>query len=150
LIDSFVSAEIPDPVEDPLGYALVAEFMMHGPCGKDKPKCPCMKDGLYALVVYDTFKDACVARGLLGDDSEWYCAFDEALKWGMGHQLRQLFVTMIIFYGVLDENCFFEKYWTYLAEDIQHRIRCSLHDASYIVPPDELKNMLLDELSALF
>jgi hypothetical protein len=60
----------------------------------------------YSGVVYETFKDACAARGLLGDDNEWYCAFDEALKWGMGNQLRQLFVTMIIFCGVLDEKCF--------------------------------------------
>jgi hypothetical protein len=104
----------------------------------------------YNGVVYESFKDACAARGLLGDDSEWYCAFDEALKWGMGNQLRQLFVTMIIFCGVLDENGFFEKYWTYLAEDIQYRIQCSLHDASYTVPDDELRNMLLDELSIVF
>jgi hypothetical protein len=104
----------------------------------------------YNGFLYDTFKDACAARGLLGEDTEWYCAFDEALKWGMGNQLRQLFVTMIIFCGVLDENCFFKKYWTFLAEDIQYRIRCSLHDDSYVVPTDELKNMLLDELSVLF
>jgi hypothetical protein len=36
LIDSFVFADIPDPVEDPLDYALVAEFMMPGPCGEDQ------------------------------------------------------------------------------------------------------------------
>ncbi|KAM0861062.1 hypothetical protein ACQ4PT_046137 [Festuca glaucescens] len=104
----------------------------------------------YNGIVYGSFKDACTARGLLGDDTEWYYAFDEALKWGMGNQLRQLFVTMILYCGVLDENVFFEKYWTYLAEDIQHRIRCSLHDASYTVPVDELRNMLLDELAAVF
>ncbi|KAM0879429.1 hypothetical protein ACQ4PT_034241 [Festuca glaucescens] len=159
LIDSFISSEIPDPVEDPLGYALVAEFMMHGPCGEDNPKCPCMKDGgakcyadvrTYNGIVYGSFKDACTARGLLGDDTQWYYAFDEALKWGMGNQLRQLFVTMILYCRVLDENIFFEKYWTYLAEDIQHRIRCSLHDASYTVPVDELRNMLLDELAVVF
>ncbi|KAM0874166.1 hypothetical protein ACQ4PT_037639 [Festuca glaucescens] len=80
LIDSFISAEIPGPVEDPLGYALVAEFMMHGPCGEDNPKCPCMKDG-----------DACAARGLLGDDSEWYCAFDEALKWDHALPLKTVY-----------------------------------------------------------
>ncbi|KAM0912341.1 hypothetical protein ACQ4PT_012850 [Festuca glaucescens] len=124
LIDSFVSAEIPDPVEDPLGT--------------------------YGGVVYETFKDACAARGLLGDDNEWYSAFDDALKWGMGNQLRQLFVTMVIYCGVLDENGFFEKYWTYLAEDIQYRIRRSLHDDSYNVPDGELRNMLLDELSVVF
>ncbi|KAM0832575.1 hypothetical protein ACQ4PT_064805 [Festuca glaucescens] len=104
----------------------------------------------YNGTVYGSFKDACTARGLLGDDTEWYYAFDEALEWGMGNQLRQLFVTMILYCGVLDENVFFEKYWTYLAEDIQYRIRSSLHDASYTVPVDELRNMLLDELAIVF
>jgi hypothetical protein len=104
----------------------------------------------YNGVVHESFKDACAARGLLGDDSEWYCAFDDALTWGMGNQLRQLFVTMIIYCSVLDENGFFEKYWTYLAEDIQYKIRCSLNDSSYVVPDDELRNMLLDKLSVLF
>ena len=45
MIDSYVSAEIPDPKDDPLGYALVAEHMIHGPCGPQNPTCPCMKDG---------------------------------------------------------------------------------------------------------
>ncbi|WVZ78718.1 hypothetical protein U9M48_026381, partial [Paspalum notatum var. saurae] len=44
-INRFISAEIPDPNEDPLGYALVAEHMMHGPCGSAFPHCPCMKKG---------------------------------------------------------------------------------------------------------
>lgn len=44
MIDSFVVAEIPDPKNDPLAYALVAEHMMHGPCGNYNPVCPCMKD----------------------------------------------------------------------------------------------------------
>jgi hypothetical protein len=46
LIDSYLSAEIPDPNTDPLGYALVAKHMMHGPCGKDSPNSPCMKNGV--------------------------------------------------------------------------------------------------------
>lgn len=45
LIDSFISAEIPDSSVDPLGYALVTEFMTHGPCGVLNEKCPCMKKG---------------------------------------------------------------------------------------------------------
>jgi hypothetical protein len=43
-IDSFISAQIPDPAVDPLGYAMVAEHMVHGPCGKYNPKCSCIKN----------------------------------------------------------------------------------------------------------
>ncbi|XP_074373685.1 uncharacterized protein LOC141714035 [Apium graveolens] len=43
-VDSYVSAEIPDPLLDPVGYAAVNAFMMHGPCGPDNMKSPCMKD----------------------------------------------------------------------------------------------------------
>jgi hypothetical protein len=44
-IDSFISVEIPNPSSDPLEYALVAEHMVHGPCGRYNPWCSCMKNG---------------------------------------------------------------------------------------------------------
>ncbi|CAN1130266.1 hypothetical protein LINPERPRIM_LOCUS13112 [Linum perenne] len=40
-----VAAELPNPTEDPIGYASVTKFMIHGPCGIDNPKSPCMVDG---------------------------------------------------------------------------------------------------------
>ncbi|KAL6858850.1 hypothetical protein ACP4OV_017852 [Aristida adscensionis] len=52
LIDSFISAEIPDPAFDPLAYALVAEHMIHGPCGVGYEGCPCMKDDSDGYAVY--------------------------------------------------------------------------------------------------
>ncbi|KAM0910887.1 hypothetical protein ACQ4PT_013858 [Festuca glaucescens] len=45
-INDIVSAELPDPVVDPLAYVLVDEFMVHGPCGRMNMKCPCMRDGV--------------------------------------------------------------------------------------------------------
>lgn len=77
----------------------------------------------YDGVVYPTFKEACTARGLLGDDMEWYTAFDEALKWGMGNQLRQLFVTMVVHCGINDEKAFFEKYSVYLGTSRKMTLR---------------------------
>ncbi|KAK9053943.1 hypothetical protein SSX86_025018 [Deinandra increscens subsp. villosa] len=41
-IDRVISAEIPDPREDPELYLLVREFMIHGPCGDLNKKSPCM------------------------------------------------------------------------------------------------------------
>ncbi|KAK1354044.1 hypothetical protein POM88_047300 [Heracleum sosnowskyi] len=43
-VDKYVSAEIPDPLKDPDGYAAVKQFMIHGPCGREFNKSPCMKD----------------------------------------------------------------------------------------------------------
>nr|CAD1839609.1 unnamed protein product [Ananas comosus var. bracteatus] len=41
-INAIILAEIPDQVNDPVGYAAVAKFMVHGPCGLAKPSAPCM------------------------------------------------------------------------------------------------------------
>lgn len=57
LIDSLISAEIPDISTDPLGYALVSESMMHGPCGKMNEKCPCMKKGVCSKHYPKSFHD---------------------------------------------------------------------------------------------
>ena len=43
-VDKYVYAEVPDPDADPAGFAAVQSFMIHGPCGSDNPKSPCMKD----------------------------------------------------------------------------------------------------------
>ncbi|WVZ99087.1 hypothetical protein U9M48_044437, partial [Paspalum notatum var. saurae] len=301
-INRFISAEIPDPNEDPLGYALVAEHMMHGPCGSAFPHCPCMKKGrcskgypkpfqevttltedgfalykrpdngryvekggvkldnrwvvpynMYLLKkfqahinvewcnkgifikylfkyvtkgpdcakvyiqrikdgkdapfdaesanrswyakrrgkgkigrlyyvhpsvgeryylrmlllvvrgactyedlrayrgkVHATFRQACHARGLLGDDQEWYNAFDEAAAWATSHQLRRLFVTMLLFCEVNDEATFFEKVWRFLADDIQYRYQDVIGNRQYKLPDIELRDCVLDELSLLF
>ncbi|KAK9705842.1 hypothetical protein RND81_07G086300 [Saponaria officinalis] len=41
-VDNIISAEIPDPAENPVLHAAVCEFMIHGPCGTAKPTSPCM------------------------------------------------------------------------------------------------------------
>ena len=64
----------------------------------------------YNGVLYPTFKLACSACGLLGDDKEWYDAFDEAAAWATSSQLRKLFVTMLLFCEVNDEYTFLRKF----------------------------------------
>ncbi|XP_075654823.1 uncharacterized protein LOC142624994 [Castanea sativa] len=41
-IDSIISAEIPDSLEDSIGHEAVKQFMMHGPYGAARPNSPCM------------------------------------------------------------------------------------------------------------
>jgi hypothetical protein len=40
IIDTWITAEIPGPRKDSLGYILVFEHMMHGPCGEKKLGLP--------------------------------------------------------------------------------------------------------------
>ena len=46
--------------------------------------------------VYDTNREACLARGLLEDDSEWNSALNEAEVFRMPVQLRGLFATILL------------------------------------------------------
>jgi hypothetical protein len=63
----------------------------------------------YKGIIYNTFKEACAARGLLNNDNEWYWTFSEAASWVTSYQLRQLFITMLLFCGIQNEQVFFEK-----------------------------------------
>lgn len=43
-VDAIISAEFPQKEIDQHGFELVERHMMHGPCGLDRPKSPCMKN----------------------------------------------------------------------------------------------------------
>lgn len=45
---------------------------------------------------FNTFREACYARGLLDDDNEFISTIKEASKWSTGHSLRRLFVSMLL------------------------------------------------------
>lgn len=45
-VDSYISAELPDKAADPEAYKVVADMMMHGPCGNVKPNAACMQEGM--------------------------------------------------------------------------------------------------------
>jgi hypothetical protein len=44
-VDSIVSAQIPDPVTQPVLYGIITKSMVHGPCGDINPDAKCMVDG---------------------------------------------------------------------------------------------------------
>uniref|UniRef100_I1NKG4 Helitron helicase-like domain-containing protein n=1 Tax=Oryza glaberrima TaxID=4538 RepID=I1NKG4_ORYGL len=44
-VDKFISAQLPDPSVDPIGFDAVSAFMIHGPCGEGHPSCACMVNG---------------------------------------------------------------------------------------------------------
>jgi hypothetical protein len=47
-------------------------------------------------IFYDSCRDACFARGFLGDDKEYIYAIQESKDWGTGFFLRKLFVCLLL------------------------------------------------------
>jgi len=47
-INSMISAQLPDPQLQPLLYAKVTKYMLHGLCGADNPQAKCMVNGKYS------------------------------------------------------------------------------------------------------
>ncbi|CAN1239164.1 hypothetical protein LINGRAPRIM_LOCUS2281 [Linum grandiflorum] len=50
--------------------------------------------------LHESFKDTCGAYGFLADDGEWNQCLQEVFMTASARQLRKLFVTMIMYYGV--------------------------------------------------
>ncbi|CAN6562094.1 unnamed protein product [Malus baccata var. baccata] len=101
-------------------------------------------------VLEPTFQAACMSLGLLGDDREWNSAMLEAVITASSFQLRQLFVTLVLFCDVTDPSALFEAHWKTMCDDIfknMHNV-FGLQDLSKY--QDELRNSLLYELEKLF
>jgi hypothetical protein len=97
--------------------------------------------------VYETFRGACEARGLLESDNEWNLLFDEAIVSASANQLRQLFVTVVLFCSISNVRALFDKYWVYFTDDIHRRLRDAIGNLNYIVPQEQLLNLLIHMLT---
>jgi hypothetical protein len=100
--------------------------------------------------IFSTFKEACQARGLVGDDNKWFLLFDEAIQWASSFQLRHLFMTVLLFCGVTNGQRLLDKYSQYMVDDLSYRIAQSMNDPTLVIPPDYLHSELLQELSIMF
>ncbi|XP_052177595.1 uncharacterized protein LOC127791659 [Diospyros lotus] len=74
-------------------------------------------------VVHDTFKLACVARGLLEDDEEWIQCLKEAVVMKTGYQLRRLFSIILTQCSPLNPCALWNQFSTHICDDLAHKIR---------------------------
>ena len=101
-------------------------------------------------IIEPSYQAACKSLGLLGDDKEWIEALASAVNTATCPQLRQLFVTIILFCDVGNPQILFDTYWQNMSEDILHKLRQTFGMPNLIVSESELKNSLLFELEQLF
>ncbi|XP_020082082.1 uncharacterized protein LOC109705725 [Ananas comosus] len=100
-------------------------------------------------IIYETFRAACDALELLGDDLEWRHPFEEAAYWSSASDLRQLFVTIIMFCEVADPVKLWNDYWESMSDDIIYRVKNLLGISSLKMPDAEIQNYVLCELELL-
>ncbi|XP_025669993.1 uncharacterized protein [Arachis hypogaea] len=97
-------------------------------------------------VLYETFRDACYARGLLDDDKEYIDAIEEASSWGSGDYLRKLFATLLFSNSMARPEHVWENTWTLLFDDILHRQRRILDNPDLTLSDEELKDFTLIDI----
>ncbi|XP_071694537.1 uncharacterized protein [Rutidosis leptorrhynchoides] len=100
-------------------------------------------------ILHPTFKDACFAYRLVNDDKKWTQAITEATLWATGAQLRELFVTILLFCSVSKPLQLWELNWQALSDDILHKKGKIFNFPDLILTDDQIKNYCLVEIQAL-
>ena len=71
-------------------------------------------------VVCQTYQEACQQRGLLQNDGEWEMTLQEAAFTRMPAEIRQLFVTILLFCAPAEPLRLLEGHQPAMSEDIEH------------------------------
>ncbi len=95
---------------------------------------------------HDTFKDACIAMGLLVDDNEWHQALEKASLWALGRQLRDMFTSMLLFCEMTNPKQLWDAHWESLSDDIEAMTHRECDDLAITLFEDALKNRALYEI----
>ncbi|XP_019196554.1 PREDICTED: uncharacterized protein LOC109190511 [Ipomoea nil] len=100
-------------------------------------------------VHYDSFRDACYARGLVDDDNEYVDAIDEASHWALADQLRRLFVTLLMSSCMGKPETVWYDVWPHLSDDAQFQVRKQLHNRDFVLTEFDKMNFALVEIEKL-
>ncbi|OMO96975.1 DNA helicase PIF1, ATP-dependent [Corchorus olitorius] len=103
-------------------------------------------------VLHPTFRSACKALGLLGDDNGWHEVLNEASTWATAFELRQLFVMLLLHCDVADPLELLDDHWLKFADDIILSVEglMALPLPSVEISDALLRNQVLSELEKLF
>ena len=76
-------------------------------------------------ITYTTFREACLARGLLQDDGEWRQCLLEASSMQTGAQLRHLFATLLLFCCPTKPEELWNDFRHHICDDLRYRLQCT-------------------------
>ncbi|XP_071699967.1 uncharacterized protein [Rutidosis leptorrhynchoides] len=99
--------------------------------------------------VHSTYREACLAMGLLGNDKEWLTAMEEASATATSSQLRTLFSHILIYCDVADPQKLWKQCWKLMSDDIPLRVAATFHMSKIYINSTELESYVLYELQIL-
>ncbi|XP_074377792.1 uncharacterized protein LOC141719320 [Apium graveolens] len=100
-------------------------------------------------VTYPTFNAACYALGLLDDDREWIDCLSEAAVWATGNELRNLFVTMLVFCQVSNVPELWKSHSTILSEDMLYLQRKRFQVPNLHLTQEQIESYALVEIEGI-
>ncbi|XP_071704144.1 uncharacterized protein [Rutidosis leptorrhynchoides] len=89
-------------------------------------------------IVYDSYKDACYAMGLLTDDKEYIASIKEVHQWACGEQCRDLFVSLITSDSISCPERVWKETCDLLSDDLKHECPDRLRSND----PETMKHVL--------
>ncbi|XP_071687654.1 uncharacterized protein [Rutidosis leptorrhynchoides] len=99
--------------------------------------------------VYSTYREACFAMGLLGDDKEWFTTMEETSATATSGQLRSLFSQILLHCEVADPLKLWKQSWKLMSDDIPIRVAATFRMSKIHINPSELESYVLYELEIL-
>jgi len=90
---------------------------------------------------HDTFKNACIAMGLLVNNNEWHQALEEAGLW-----VCNMFASMLMFCEVMKPKHLWDAHWESLSDDIKAMTCHECDDLVITLSEDVLKDHALYEI----
>ncbi|KAK1393282.1 ATP-dependent DNA helicase [Heracleum sosnowskyi] len=94
-------------------------------------------------VVYNSYKEACLHHDILGSDDDWHLAIQDASTHQTGRQLRNLFVTMLLFCDVSDVRSLWDKNWKLMSDDIEYIHRKKSAQQKFVIGSKHLHSLTL-------
>ncbi|XP_074373466.1 uncharacterized protein LOC141713790 [Apium graveolens] len=101
-------------------------------------------------IVYNTYKEACDALGLLNDDRKCHITMSENVVHVMLYQLRQLFVFILSNNQVADPLKLWNEHWKALSDDVLYSRRKSTGNINLQLSESDIQNITLTEIEKLF
>jgi PIF1-like helicase/Helitron helicase-like domain at N-terminus/Helicase len=96
-------------------------------------------------VVHHSFREACIARGMLDDDTIWIQALEEAQAEATAFEMRLLFVSILLFSQPSDPLLLWERFYQGLSEDFAHHYDTATPEELFAHTANSIDYMLREE-----